>query len=180
MAVEGTNPGLYRMGGMYGSAWRDGVQLAEAVEVTANVEVNRIEIPIVGQTRQGYKPGREAREGTMRVQKIDSAWQLELWNFLSMNLQTRRALRGTAQGALRPFQLQIEIDDPDALDTEKWQLDGVLIWRMSIGFSITDDIMDTELPITWESEKPLSAFVRTGGLDPATGLPAIRRVYSVT
>ena len=180
MAVEGTNPGLYRMGGMYGSAWRDGVQLAEAVEVTANVEVNRIEIPIVGQTRQGYKPGREAREGTMRVQKIDASWQLEVWNFLSMNLALRRSLRGTGEAALRPFQLQVEIDDPDALGVEKWQLDGCLIWRMSIGFSITDDIMDTELPITWESEKPLTAFTRTGAIDPATGLPAIRYDYSVT
>ena len=180
MTVEGTNPGLYRMGGMYGSAWRDGSMLAEAVEVTANVEVNRIEIPIVGQTRQGYKPGRESREGTMRIQKIDTAWQLEVFQFLSMNLSERRALRGTAQGALRPFQLQIEIDDPDALDREKWQLDGVLIWRMSIGFSITDDVIDQELPITWESETPLSTFVRTGAIDPATGLPAIRRVHSTT
>ena len=179
MAVEGTNPGLYRMGGMYGSAWRDGIQLAEAVEVTAAVEINRVEIPIVGQTRQGYKPGRETREGTMNIQKIDSAWQLEVFEFLSTSLATRRARRGSGESPFRPFQLQIEIDDPEALDVEKWQLNGVLIWRMSIGFSITDDILNQELPITWESETPLRTFVRTGALDPATGLPSIRRVHAV-
>jgi hypothetical protein len=168
------------MGGMFGSAWREGDQLAEAVEVSTPVEIARIDIPIVGQTRQGYKTGRESREGTMNIQKIDSFWQLEVFKYLSANLAQRRALRGTGQSVLRPFQLQLENDDPDALGYEKWQLDGVLIWRMTLGFSITDDILNTELPITWESERPLSAFHRTGQLDPATGLPAIQYDYSVT
>ena len=37
------NEALYRFGGMYGSAWRDGQMLAEVVEVTGAAEVNRIE-----------------------------------------------------------------------------------------------------------------------------------------
>ena len=176
---EGVNPGLYRMGGMYGSAWRDGDMLHEMVEVTANVEVNRIEMPLVGQTRQGYKPGRESREGSLRVQKMDTAWELEIYNFLSQNLDDRRAKRGTAEGALRPFQLQLEVDDPEALGYEKWQLDGVLIWRMPLGFQITDDVMDREFPITWETERPLSAFRRTGAINPLTGLPAVEYPYTV-
>lgn len=168
-----TNQGLWRIGGMHGSAWRDGKQLAEAVEVTATVEINRIEVPLVGGTKQGYKPGRESREGTIRVQKIDSSWEMEVYSFLSQNVEERRRNRGTGRGGLRPFQLQLEFDDPDALGYELWQLEGCLLWRMAIGFSITDDIVDREFPLTWESERPLAHFTRTGEIDPTTGLPAV-------
>lgn len=147
---------------MYGSAWRDGVQLSEAVEVSGAVEVNRIEIPLVGQTKQGYKPGRESREGTLRIQKIDASWELEMYQFLSQSLADRRANRGTADATLRTFDLKLEIDDPEAYGYEAWQLENVQIWRMPLGFSITDDIIDREFPITWESETPLSAFTVNG------------------
>lgn len=173
MSPVSVNEGLYRVGGMYGAAYRDGVLLAEAVEVTVAVEVNRIEVPLTGSTKQGYKPGRETREGTLNIQKIDSAWELEVYNFLSQNLATRRAARGTTGGALRPFSLMLEYDDPDALGYEAWQLDGCLLWRMQLGFAITDDIVNREFPLTWEAERPLSAFRRTGGVVTATGLPAI-------
>jgi len=147
---------LRRFGGMYGQAYRDGEPLSEAVEVTGAVEVNRIEVPLVGQTKQGYKPGRESREGTMRIQKIDSKWELELYRFLSQSLATRRANRGAT--TLRTFDLSLRIDDPEAYDYEEWQLENCQIWRMPLGFSITDDIIDRELPITWENERPLHAF----------------------
>jgi hypothetical protein len=171
------NEGLYRVGGMYGAAYRNGALLAEAVECTVAVEVNRIEVPLVGSTKMGYKPGRESREGTINVQKIDTAWELEVFGFLSQSLTQRRALRGTAGGALRPFSLMLEFDDPEALGYEAWQLDGCLLWRMQLGFSITDDIVNREFPLTWESERPLSAFHRTGAIAPS-GLPAITYDYS--
>lgn len=170
---ESVNPGLYRVGGMFGSAWRDGNQLTEVVEVTAAVEVNRIEVPLTGTTRQGYKPGRESREGSIRLQKVDTTWELEVFSFLSMSLEQRRTLRGTPNAVLKPFQLLLEWDDPDALGYEKWQLDGCLLWRMPLGFGITDDVRELEFPFTWESEKPLASFKRTGQINTATGLPAI-------
>lgn len=169
------NEGLFRIGGMYGAAYRNGKLLAEVVEVTGAVEINRIEVPLTGSTKQGYKPGRESREGTIRIQKIDSAWEMEVYQFLSQGLNERRAARGSGQGALRPFQLVLEFDDPDALGYEQWQLDGCLLWRMPLGFSITDDIVDREFPLTWESETPLDTFRRTGGINSATGLPAVER-----
>lgn len=150
---------LRRFGGMYGSAWRDNVQLAEAVTVTGTVTVNRVEVPLVGQTRTSYKPGRETREGTLTIQKIDSRWELEIYRFLSASLAARRAARNTGQGiVLRQFDIKLELDDPDA-GYEAWQLEGVQIWNMPVGFSITDDIISREFPITWESERPLAAFV---------------------
>lgn len=156
--MAGITDALRRMGGMYGSAWRDGSQLAEAVEVSGAVEVNRIEVPLVGQTKQGYKPGRESREGTLRVHKIDTRWQMEIHGFLSQSLADRRAARGTPAATLRTFDLKLEIDDPEAYGYEAWQVENVQIWRMPMGFSITDDILELEFPITWENERPLNAF----------------------
>jgi hypothetical protein len=37
-------------------------------------------------------------------------------------------------------------------------LENCQIWRMPLGFSITDDIIDREFPLTWENERPLDAF----------------------
>jgi hypothetical protein len=162
--MAGITEALRRMGGMYGAAYRDGVLLSEAVEVSGAVEVNRIEVPLVGQTKQGYKPGRESREGTLRIQKIDASWELELYEFLSQSLATRRANRGTDAATLRTFDLKLEIDDPEAYGYEAWQLENVQIWRMPLGFSITDDIIDREFPITWENERPLNAFVVDNGV----------------
>jgi hypothetical protein len=144
---------------MYGSAWRDGVMLAEAVEVTGTVEIGRIEVPLVGQTKQGYKPGRESREGTIRIQKVDSKWEREVWQFLTQSLEERRANRGSANATIREFSLKIALDDPDAYGYEAWQLNGCKIWRLPLGFSITDEIIDREFPLTWESETPLNTFV---------------------
>lgn len=168
-ATPFVNEGLFRYGGMYGSAWRDGRLLAEVVEVTGAAEVNRIEVPLVGQTKQGYKPGRETREGTLRVQKIDTKWELEVYNFLAAGLAQRRRNRDAGIPNLRSFTLLLEYDDPDALGIEKWQLNGVLLWRLPLGFSITDDIVEREFPITWESEAPIYAFEAKAT---ATGVPS--------
>ena len=159
---------LQRFGGMYGSAWRDGVLLAEVVEVTGAVEVNRIEVPLTGQTKQGYKPGRETREGTLRFQKIDTKWELEIKETIGTSLAQRRQNRNAGIPNIRAFSLQIEHDDPDALGYEKWQLDGCIVWRLPLGFSITDDIVDRELPLTWEDETCLFGFKKVIG---AGGMP---------
>lgn len=149
---------LSRIGGMYGSAWRDGIMLAESIEVSGSVEVQRIDVPLVGQMRNGHKPGRESREGTLRVQKIDTKWELEIYQFLNQNLAQRRQNRGTAAATIREFTLKLALDDPDAGGYEAWQLNGCKIWRMPLGFAITDDTIDREYPLTWESETPLSTF----------------------
>lgn len=159
---------LMRFGGMYGSAWRDGRLLSEAVEVTGAVEQNRIEVPLPGREKTGYKPGRQTREGTLRIQKIDTSWELEFKERISKGLEQRRRDRDRGIPATPAFSLQIEFDDPDALGMEKWQLDGCLIWRMPLGFAITDDIVDREFPLTWEDETCLYGFRKVPG---AGGVP---------
>lgn len=159
MAAEQTfQDALKRFGGMYGSAHQDGNILYEAVEVSGAVEIGRIDVPLVGTTRVGYKPGRESREGTLRVQKIDSKWELFVHKFLSTTLRQRRAARGTPDATLRSFDLRVKYDDPEAGGREVWQIEGCKIWRMTLGFSITDDTVEREYPLTWEIERPLQTF----------------------
>lgn len=171
--------GLYRFGGMYGSAWRGTTQLAEVVEVTATVEVNRIEVPLVGQLNQGYKPGRVSREGSIRIQEMDDAWRMEVWEFLNMSISDRRKRRDANDPVLKPFTIVLEMDDPDALGLSQWALDGCLVtWRMQMGFSITDDILDREYPLTWTSERPVEAFKRSTGTVGGQTVPVGQKLYS--
>lgn len=165
--MAGASDALHRFGGMYGAAYRDGFLLQEAIEVQGNTAIARIEVPLVGQTKMGYKPGRETREGTMRIQLIDSTWALEVFQFLGQSLATRRAARGTPQATLRTFDLKIFIDDPEAYDVESWQMENVQVWQMPIGFAVTEDIIQREIPITWESETPLHTFQ----VNRTTGVP---------
>lgn len=144
---------------MYGAAYRDGYLLQEAIEVSGNVAVARVEVPMVGTTRVGYKSGRETREGTMRIQVIDSTWALQVFQFTGQNLSARIAARGTPQATLPSFDLLLAINDPEAYDKETWQLEGVQCWQMPVGFAITDDIVQREIPITWEGETPMHAFL---------------------
>lgn len=157
-AASHVSEGLYRFSGMYGSAWRDGKQLAEVIDLTGEVQVAQIAVPLVGQTREGHKPGRETRSGTFTVQKIDAKWEMEIWSFLSQNLAQRRKNRDKGIPNLRPFQLQYEYDDPDALGIEKWVLDGCLLWNLPLGFNIGNDVVNTQFTFTWEKETPLYAF----------------------
>jgi hypothetical protein len=152
---------LLRFGGMYGSAWRDHVMLAEAGDVTAAAEINRIEVPIVGATRNGHKPGRETREGTIRIQKIDAKWEHEVWSLMSSGIEARRQLRDdpNATQRRRTFDLHLKHDDPDALGMEEWVLYDCQLWRLPLGIAIGDDITEREFPLTWEREEPLHAFI---------------------
>lgn len=147
---------LNRYGGMFGSAWRDAKQLADVVEVTGNVEVNRIEVPLVGTTKQGYKAGRESREGTIRIQKIDAYWEKEILDWIAGRNSADRDTQ-VAASAAHVFDLKLQIDDPEAFGREAWELKGCQLWRIPLGFSITDDIIDREFPFTWEYENLIAS-----------------------
>lgn len=167
------NEGLWRIGGQYGEVVGGNPPrvMAEVVEITATIEINRIEMPLVGTTRTGYKPGRETREGTFRVQKIDSFWELFVHRQLSQSLGQRRANRNSGVPLMRAFNLVVRLDDPDALGYEAWQLEGCILWRLPLGFNIGDDLVDREFPFTWEKESPIASFVRTGADADQNGLP---------
>jgi hypothetical protein len=149
---------LRRMGGMYGGAWIGGVLQTDVLEVTAGIEIGREEVILVGRNATGYKPGRSTREGTVRTQKIDTRWELFVYN----QLTERRDQTSTAP---RTFSMKLTIQDPDAYGREAWQLDGCQLWRMQLGSSQADGAMEREYPMTWEVEMPLQAFrVDPGGV----------------
>ena len=164
-----TNEALWRISGLYGQAYRDGVFLGEVTEVSGTIELARIEVPLAGKIRTGFKRGREQRDGTLRVQKVDAKWELELYAILAQGLEARRAARDAGiPPAGAPFSLELEYDDPDALGIERWRLDGVQLWRLTLGHSIGDDVVEREYPMTWETETPIYAFRQ--GFD-STGQP---------
>lgn len=170
------NEALWRVGGMHGRVLDlNGNLLHEAVEVAAEVQINRISVPIAGSSRTGYKPGRETREGSITVQKLDTAWEMNVYQWLTQTLDDRRLRRGTPEALMRPFSLIIEHADPGALGYEQWQLDGCLVWSLQLGMNIGDDVRQMQLPLTWERETPLHAYQRTGQLT-AEGLPAVNYV----
>lgn len=162
-----------RTGGMYGSAFKDGVELLDTIEVSGAEDIQRIDVPLVGRTRVGYKAGRESAEGTLRVQKFDSSWELFIQDFLSISLAERRARRGTPQAKLRTFDLKVQYDDPDTGGKEVWQLEGCQIWRRTLGFDIGAEIVEREYPLTWEQARPLETYV----IDRLTGVSQI--VHSI-
>ncbi|HTE59507.1 MAG TPA: phage tail tube protein [Solirubrobacteraceae bacterium] len=170
------NDALWRVGGMHGRVLDlNGNVLHEAVEVSANVEIDRINVPLVGTSTTGYKPGRETREGSITITKLDTAWEMNIYRWLSQSLEQRRQNRGTPEALMRPFSVILEHNDPSALGIEQWQLDGCLIWALRLGINIGDELVQREFPLTWSRETPLHAFERTGGVA-ATGLPAVTLV----
>ncbi len=175
MPDTGSSEGLYRFSGMYGYVLMDGAVRAEITNVTATITIAKVEIPLVGSTRMGIKPGRETRDGTFTVQKVDSHWEKFVYGYLSQSLAQRRAARGSQAGMMRAFAMQVFLDDPDALGYEVWQLNGCLIWDLALGFDITTDVIDKSFTFGWESEKPLESFEINYPIvpNPITGQPSV-------
>lgn len=163
----------YRMSGAFGMAYRNGKLLADVVEVQAPVTINKITVPAVGSLDEGYKRGRVTREGTLSIQKIDSSWELEVFALMSVSDDDMRAARDAGNPINPAFSIIVKIDDPEALGVERWQMDGCRIWNFDMGFAQGDDITTRQFQLSWESERPLSAFraaVNSQGQDQAVPL----------
>lgn len=157
MAIGDPIPAERRIDGAYGEAYRDGRFLADVIEVTGTISIDRRELPMAGSINTHYKRGRVTREGTLRYQAVDSRWLEEFIQFTSLSLAERRALRDTpgANPAASPFDLDIIIDDPESYGKETLRLFGVVMWSANIGFSISD-LLEREVPITWTREALIS------------------------
>jgi len=172
MATETNAQALRRFGGMWFSAWRDGRMLTDVVQVTATTQRARIEIPLVGQQRVGYKPGRMTSEGSIAFQKIDTAWELEVYNALTTDVEALREARDQGDfAALSGFDLILKHDDPHAYGKETWKLQGCQIWQFDLGGSNADDFVQREIPLTFEKAVPLQTFtVKDGAVLPVNTL----------
>lgn len=172
MASEDFAQALRRFGGMWFSAWRDGRMLTDTVQVTATTQRARIEVPLVGQQRVGYKPGRTSSEGSIAFQKIDTSWELEVYNALTVDVEELRAQRDVGNFAtLGGFDLILKHDDPHAYGKETWKLQGCQIWQYDLGGSNADDFVQREIPLTFEKAVPLQTFEVVDG--------AVNRVHTL-
>lgn len=156
-----------RMGGAYGLAFIGGVAQTDILEVAANVEMGRADVLLVGQRRTGQKMTRISIDGTLSTQKIDDRWELFVYNMTSISDVARIAARdaGNLDLADPTFDLKLSIDDPQAYGRSSWQLNRCRIWSYSMGSSQSDDTIEKQYPLTWESEAPIEAFeIHTGGV----------------
>lgn len=175
MASETFANALRRMGGMWGSVWdSSGNMLTDVVRVTATTARNRIEVPLVGRQQVGYKPGRISNEGSMAFQKIDTGWELKVYDAITMDVDALRAARdagnfGELDGA---FNLKLSMDDPHSFGKEVWQLVGCQIWQMELTVDTAEDFVQRELPLTYDSVKPIKTFKVDRGI--------VSRVHSLT
>ena len=169
-ATIAPNEGAWRFSGMWGAAYRDGRLLMEVTEVTGQLTRNRIDVPLVGRDSTGHKKGRVTRDGSLVIQKIDSKWEIEIWQGIVTTIDARRAARDANQPISTAFSLQVEYDDPDALGMEVWRLNHVQLWDVPIGFNIGDDLVNRQFTMTWESEEPIKAFAVQENT--ATGVPS--------
>jgi hypothetical protein len=142
-----------------------------SIEATAETAVEDVDLPGTGDV--GDKDGATTRSGTLTVQHITPEWQAyHKRTALSGTLPERRRARDRGQRIDRSLVLQIWNDDPSALGAEGWQVEGVRMFRLTMGF--TQDLLNRELPFRFRDEKEIRGFQRLGTqIDPVSGLPAI-------
>lgn len=159
MATESFANALRRFGGMWGSAWENGQMLTDVVRLTATVQRGRIEIPLVGQETVGYKPGRRTQEGSLAFQKVDTGWELRVYNAITMDIDALRAARDAGDfSQLGTFDLLLKHDDPHSFGKEVWSVTGCMLWQFDLGIDTTEDFVQREIPLTFEKAEPVKTF----------------------
>jgi hypothetical protein len=98
------NESLWRISGMAGRVLDlQGNLLHEAVTVDATTQIDRISVTMPGRRSNGHKPGRITREGTISIQKLDTAWEMDVYAWVSQSEDQLRKNRGTTNALMKPF-----------------------------------------------------------------------------
>lgn len=151
-----------------------GIKLMEVESIEATKERTFVDINLPGTGEVGSKRSSITKNGTMTVQKIFSDWEgyVNAVQFAG-TLQERRRARDIGQRVNSKLTLQVWLDDDASLGAEGWQVDGVDIGRLMVGFS-QDDSITRELPFRFDDLTMIRGFQRLGSsIDPVSGLPAI-------
>lgn len=155
-----------RIDGATGEVWMDiggSMEMAaDIVEINGAIRKERKDVPIPGTRNTHHKSGRITREGSFRFQKIDDRYESYFLSQLQ-DLATLRALRDANGGNLpnNTFSVLINLDDPQAWGASTMLITGVEMWELPIGFNL-NDLIEREIPITWENEIPQRTLDRTG------------------
>lgn len=143
-------PAEKRIDGMYGEVWVDQQWWADCIEITGTITSERRQVNPAGSTNTYHKRGRTSREGSFRLDKVDSRLEKQFITSANKDLATRRATRGTPW--FPKFNMLIVLDDPDAWGREEIICAGCELWTMPLGFSIAE-LRTTELQFTWDYEQ---------------------------
>lgn len=146
-------PGYTRRSGRSGTMWIDGRMRGEVQQVDWNVNITQIPVIIAGAWRTDQKPGGEERVGTFMIQDIDDHWALLVYNFI---VARRNGDRSAASFPV--FSVQTKLDDIGAPQATVWQLDGCQLFTYTGGFDQSVDLLTRQIPFTFTSERPLSAY----------------------
>jgi hypothetical protein len=78
-------------------------------------------------------------------------------------VQDRRIDRAAGRDSFPETWFTIRVDDPDSWGAEEIQLLGVRLWEIAIGYTM-GDLLEREIPFTWEYEKLIQGVPRPGNL----------------
>lgn len=112
--------------------------LANVSQVEARISVDRLEVRRSGTRKMGYKRGAISGDGTITGYKVTSRFV--------------QAIAGEMQDETNPpppLMLDIVLDDPESLGTERIRLKYVKLWELPMGFNV-GDIVEEAIPITFE------------------------------
>ena len=150
----------------WGQLWINGHYQQDLVAFTGTAAVGRTEVAVAGNDKTVYRTTRQTRDGTLSYRKADSRWEYLILNFMGLTANDKRALRAQGIDPWPRLQLLIVLDDPDSWGAEILQLDGVRLWSIPLGYTGAD-IIQRDIPVTWESEQLLLAIPRPGAADPS-------------
>lgn len=179
MATELTNEGAFRVNGRFGEGWlvrgrATPLKLLEATQITFSREKEQQDVQLAG-NRTGTKDGAwGAVTGQMNLTMIDSTLQNLVLASAYDTVEQRRAARNSGQRTLTTFDLEVWLDDPDALGAFAWVVKGVRLSRVQGGFDFGQTITLEEHPFRADSFRQIAAFERIGNTIGEDGLPAVR------
>jgi hypothetical protein len=152
-----------------------GIKLMEVESIECTQERTFVDVNLPGTGETSSKRAGVTRNGTMTIQHLTTEYdEYVMATQFSERLDDRRRARDLGQRLDGKLVLQIWNDDDAALAAEGWQVEGVDIGRVSVGFS-QDDVLTREKPFRFDRLRLIRGFQRIGGqLDPVTGLPAIQ------
>ena len=150
----------------WGQIWINGYYQQDLVGFTGTAAIGRNELAVAGSDKTVYRTTRQTRDGTLSYRKADSRFEFLLLTYMGLSADDKRALRAQGIDPFPQVQLLIVLDDPDSWGAEILQLNGVRFWSMPVGFTGAD-IIQRDLPVTWDSEQLLLAIPRPGAADPS-------------
>ena len=150
-------PEVKRIHGRWGEVRLNGIAIAEAVGVEFTVEVDQVDVPIVGGNWITFVEGQTRGTGTLRVAKAYSSLESMFMDFVAKTADELRALRDAGSEPRPHHTINVTLDDPLSYGVESLQLDGVKFWSMQGGYSLTD-LVNRDWSFTFRGITPLKTI----------------------